>query len=468
MSVRVVAPCFTVASCASVAALLLGCGGTTLSHDDRTGGSGGSGAGAGGGQNACPLSHEGDLVVRTPAELEALRDHRLVDGDLIVDCPECTSLEPLGCLEEVGKMLSIVGCDRLESLEGLSALRRVGLLGDNGGLGIGFFFVPWPTSGNARLRTLDGLGPIEAVDGRIDVRKNPELRDLSALSGMSYLAGSLYVDDNDALASLEDLSELESTRGALHLTDNDALVDLAGLGSFAEASGLNVSENDQLVTLGGLDGFWGRSADLAVEIVNNPLLADVTALKNLSGTLRSVSFRGNASLGEVSLGSYVEILSGSLSVADNTTLRSFTVPGLTHVGQAIHIERNPVLEVLDIGAPVNVLSVAFVGNDALRDTTPFAALRLVSDYVFVEDNALLSQVTLPELQEVLDLRIQGNPALTSFDLDALRSAERISIAYNENLPSCLVEELLASVPSMFPFECGNAADACAIECPPRP
>lgn len=275
MRVRAAKARFTFVHGAAAAALALGCGGTTLSSNDdpRGGGDGGS--------QPCTLTHAGDLVVRTPAELEALRDHHLVDGNLIVDCPECTTLAPLECLEEVGTMLSIVGCNRLESLGGLSALRRVGLRHSNGGLGIGFYFVPWETSGNARLGTLAGLGPLELVEGRIDVRKNPELRDLSGLVGLEHVAGSVYLADNDALPSLEDLSALQSVSGTLEIADNDALLDLAGLGSFVQSRGLGITGNGALATLAGLDNFWAESSDLVLDISGNPLLVDVTALENV-------------------------------------------------------------------------------------------------------------------------------------------------------------------------------------------
>ena len=229
---------------ALVALLTLGCGGTTGTND--------RGLVERGSPTGCTLtlSQEEELVVRTPAQLDLLREHRLVTGNLIIDCPECTTLAPLACLEEVGGMLGIVGCDQLESLEGLSALRRLGLQASNGGLAVGFHFAPWQTSGNARLRTLGGLGPLERVEGRIDVRKNPELRDLSGLFGLKHVAGSLFVEGNDALPSLQDLSELSSVRGTLEIADNDALVDLTGLGSLVQARGFGVGDNDALTTLG--------------------------------------------------------------------------------------------------------------------------------------------------------------------------------------------------------------------------
>jgi hypothetical protein len=322
------------ASGAATFALAFGCGATSVSHRDELDGAGGGAA------DQCTATREGDVLVRTEAELEALRHHRLVTGDLVVDCPDCTTLEPLSCLQEVGKMLSVVGCDRIESLAGLSALRRAGLRSDNGGLAIGFHFAPWETAGNARLATLDGLGPLESVEGRIDVRGNPVLRDLSGLSGLKQVAGSIYVHDNDALLTLEDLNELVSLRGILEISDNDALVDLTGLGAFAAARGLWISDNDALATLDGLDGFWAQSLDLLLEVSGNPVLTDVRALANLQGTLRDVRFSDNDSLREVSLNSGLTILSGALVVTENAVLETLLVPGLTHVAQAVEIKTN--------------------------------------------------------------------------------------------------------------------------------
>lgn len=456
--------CWALVQAAAVAVLVLGCGDTTGSDEDDAVGSGD------GASQACTLSHEGDLVVRTPAELEVLREHRLVSGDLIIDCPDCTTLTPLACLEEVGKMLSIVGCDQLESLDGLSGLRRVGLQNQSGGLAIGFYFEPWESSGNARLRTLEGLGPLERVEGRIDVRKNPALRDLSGLVGLKHIAASLLVEDNDALPSLRDLSELQSLRGALQIADNDALVDLAGLGSLVQATGLGINGNDALASLAGLDRFWGQSSDLALHVSDNPSLTDVTALKNVQGTIRDLFFIGNASLDTVTLNPGLAIVSGGLVVIDNAVLAAFFAPGLTHVAQGLQIEKNPRLAALDLGAPTRVGALYLGGNGSLRDTAALAEVRLVTGSCVIEGNEMLERVTLPELQEVgTEFRIGSNPLLTGFDLDGLRQAESIEVLYNERLPSCLVDDLLSSVvTSSLPWQCGNSLDACANPCPPRP
>lgn len=458
---------------ALAATLTLACGSTTHSNGAPTGGTGGAnvaGASGDGGRAGCERSREGDLVVRTPAELEALRGHHLVTGDLIIDCPDCTTLEPLSCLDEVGLMLSIVGCDQLESLDGLSAFRRAGLRGDNGGVAIGFHFVPWPTAGNARLRTLAGLGPLERIEGRIDVRKNPQLRDLVALAGLERIEGSLYLDDNDSLSSLQDLSALWSLRSAIEISDNDALVDLSGLGSLGQAYALGISENDSLETLAGLDRFWGYSADLSVSIMNNPRLRDVSALGHLSGTIRDIGFRGNAALRSVALNPELKILSSSLNVSENAVLESFVAPGLTHLGQGIQIEKNPLLTTLDLGAPASVGSLTILDNHSLRDTAALAAIRLVTGSVYIDNNPELERLLLPELQEVSErLEIRANPALTALELGSLRSAESIDVSWNALLPSCLVTELLASaVTTSFSSQCDNAPDECLNECPPRP
>jgi hypothetical protein len=464
MVVRVDPARWTLVWGAAVALFAAGCGGTALSKDDDSTGGGDVGA------TTCTLSHEGDLVVRTPAELDALRDHRLVSGDLIVDCPNCTTLTPLACLEEVGTMLSIVGCDQLESLEGLSALRRVGLGDDNGGLAIGFYFEPWETSGNARLRTLDGLGPVEFAEGRIHVQKNPELRDLSGLAGLTNIGASLYLVDNDSLPSLEDLSELWSVRGVLEITDNDALVDLTGLGSFSHARGLGIRGNDALVSLSGLNRFWGESSDLALDVADNPLLTDVTALKNVQGTIRQLGFSGNASLRAVSLNPALAILSSALIVRGNASLASFALPGLSHVGSLLQIEENPLLATLDLGAPASIGGLYLLENGALRDTAAFAEVRVVTNTVLIENNAVLERVTFPELQEVgSDVRINANPMLTGWELGSLRRAASVQVMYNGLLPSCVVADALSSVATTAPsLQCDNALDECANECPPRP
>jgi hypothetical protein len=290
------------------------------------------------------------------------------------------------------------------------------------------------------------------------------------LAGLRHIAGALFVEDNDALTALEDLAELESTRGVVHIADNDGLVDLTGLGSFGRALALWITENDALETLAGLDSFWGQSADLSVGVSNNRALTDVSALGKLEGTLYDIGFSGNASLREIRLHPSLAIVSGALGLSDNAALERFEAPGLTHVGQNINIETNPVLEFLDLGAPTSVGNVMIHGNGALRDTTALADVRIVGNAFVIENNTALERVTMPELQEVSgSLRISANRLLTGFELGALRQAGTVQMTYNSLLPSCLVKELVETIASSSAAQtCGNAPDECAIECPPRP
>jgi hypothetical protein len=442
------------------------CGGSAVSNRSEDDGEAGAGATNG---TDCPGVREGDVTVTTPAELERLRGVGLVTGDLDVVCAECETLEPLGCLAEVGRMLVITGCDRLESLAGLSRLRRLGLRDENGGLGLGFHFQPFYALGNARLKTLEGLGPLERVEGRVHVFKNPVLADLSGIAAVSDVAGAFYVEENPSLESLESLRGLRSVRAGLSITDNDALVDLTGLEDLWAVGNLAVSNNDSLRTLAGLNDFLELTWTPLIAVLGNPVLEDVSQLSRIGGTLHAIRFTDNAALREIVLSEYIEVIESDLTIRENAGLERFELPGFAYGGD-VSIQRNPALSTLDIGAPIAIGNLSFAENGALFDTSAFDEVRLVDGYVLIDNDPTLERVGLPELQEVTDfLEIRSNASLRELGLDSLRRAEWISITNNPDLPSCVVTQVLSTVTTPSPpMTCENGPDECFTECPPRP
>lgn len=447
--------------------LAAGCGGSAVSHDDGRGGAGAPPSD--GTELECAGVREGDVTVTTRAELDRLRGVGLVTGDLIVACPECESLEALDCLAEVGKMLAVAGCDRLESLSGLSRLRRLGLLQANGGLGIGFCFAPFEPLGNARLRTLEGLGPLERVEGRVHVFDNPVLGDLAGIAPVLDVAGAFYIEGNPSLESLESLRGLRSVRAGLSVTDNDALVDLTGLDDVWAVGNLAVSNNDSLRTLAGLNDFLDLTWTPLIAVYGNPVLEDVSQLSRIGGVLHGIRFIDNDALGEVVLSESIEIVESDVTIHDNARLERFELPSLAYAGD-ISIQKNPVLSTLDIGAPVALRNLILTENGSMTDTSSFDEVRLAEGYVLIGRNPELETVTLPELQEVSDFfEVSSNPVLTGLDLPAFRSAGRVSISYNPELPSCLVDSVLAAIATESAgLSCDNAPDGCEVACPLRP
>jgi hypothetical protein len=413
-----------------------------------------------------------DVTVRTPAELEALRGQSLVAGNLIVACPDCETLEPLGCLTEVGLMLSVVGCDRLRSLEGLSALRRLGLAGPNGGLAIGFFFEPWDTHGNAELRTLSGLGPLERAVGRIDVRDNPKLEDLVGIASVRELQGAMFLTHNPSLASLQSLDGL-AVVNSLSIEDNDALVDLHGLEHVVALGLLAIQGNERLATLAGLDHPWQFSESVSqLGIADNPALTDVSALSKITGLNFAVRFLRNSALREVVLSDTIHTLASDLNVQGNSVLERFELPGLAYVDRDVTVADNPALTVVDIGRPLHVGPLTITGNAALPDTRAFEGIRIADGYVRLSDNTALSTASLAEMQEISGyLEVRGNPNLETLDLRALRSAASVTVERNARLSNCAVDPMAARVAAAYPpTVCDNAADSCERICPevPRP
>jgi len=190
-------------------------------------------------------------------------------GTLKLTCsPQLDTLAGLDGLQTVESM-SISGCEGLTSLDALSQLETV----TDGDLTL---------SGLPLVTSLDGLGALSSVDGRMHVMAMSGLTDLRGLDALTSVSSTLNIWRNDNLRSLAGLEALRTTGDAaidpkytyltigLILDGNPVLEELDGLHdleslhagmAITNNTSLSQAEIDELVlAIDELTGTWWPTA----------------------------------------------------------------------------------------------------------------------------------------------------------------------------------------------------------------
>ncbi|MGE0553526.1 MAG: S8 family serine peptidase [Gemmatimonadales bacterium] len=206
----------------------------------------------------CPTGRriDGDVTVVDDAGLAALSDVAEITGNLTIRGTTSTDLRQLPVLHTVRGTLALTG--PLVDLKGLSSIQRLG------GVSVA----------NSTISSLDGLERIEELNSLILSNVN-----------ITSLAGLLNVTEIGYL-SLEavPLTSLQSLQGAR----------IGELGT-APSRGLELVAMPQLRSLAGLKPL---AADFAgsVSIRQNPLLGDLTALRNVTRIRQDLTVQRNPQL----------------------------------------------------------------------------------------------------------------------------------------------------------------------------
>ncbi len=259
--------------------------------------------------------------------LAALREVR---GDLRIEGAEVTTLE-LGSLRAVGDDLVLAALSgEASEVIALDALGAVG--------------------GDVRVEACAAvrevlLVAVQAIDGALVARGNPELARVEAVS-LETLGGDLRVEGGAAVKVV--LDRLGGLGGDLVLADNLSLE--ASLPRLAAVGGA-VRLMDQAMATSGLAALAQVGGDLVLDGIEGTSEFDelrFEALRTVGGSLR---LSGTRSVEKLSLGSLLSVggeASGDLVVRDNRDLIGLIWNKLGAVAGAIEVRDNPLLPVEEI------------------------------------------------------------------------------------------------------------------------
>ncbi|MCD8539047.1 MAG: M12 family metallo-peptidase [Leadbetterella sp.] len=250
------------------------------------------------------LCHEGGLTLRSQAEVNAFGTTyghcTVINGNLEIAGEDITDLGPLGNLEEVKGVFNIYDNQSLESLAGLSKLKKVTAF--------------WVRT-NTKLEDFSGLSALNQIDEYIIITNNPELKNMNGLSGVNIFNGYMIITSNSKLENLNGLSGIQKAEGNVNIGNNAQLKNLAGLGGVKEITGyLYVSQNNTLQNFSGLDNLKILGG---LEVEKNPQLGNFSGLSALEQVNGSFFVEDNSSLSSFDGLSSLKRIKGDLNIFRN-------------------------------------------------------------------------------------------------------------------------------------------------------
>lgn len=184
-------------------------------------------------------------------------------GNLIIQGPEVNDLSGLmGITSDSGMV--IIKNTSIENFHGLDSLKSV-----VAHLWIGDF----PNEGNDSLTSMSGLENLETIGSRLNITSSSNLVNLEGLSNLKKV-GILDVGANALLTSFQGLNQLDTISKYLVISNNSSLTDISSLLTVKSISeGLRIYNNSTLQSLYGLDNMVPGDM-IYLEIEDNPLLTE--------------------------------------------------------------------------------------------------------------------------------------------------------------------------------------------------
>lgn len=157
------------------------------------------------------------LIIEGEDDLAALDGVSAIDGDLQLNRTSFADVDFLGCIEEIGGLLTIYGNTALTDLSGLDRLERVG-----GGIVFG---------DNTALPAIDGLPALteigrvteDGAEGSLVIQGNHAMTEISGMTSLATIRGALNIRDNDALEHIDGLRGLRTLGTQFAVTHNPSL-----------------------------------------------------------------------------------------------------------------------------------------------------------------------------------------------------------------------------------------------------
>ena len=208
-----------------------------------------------GGNEPCDTSIcQGDVILRTQAEVDAFCGCEVIEGKLEIGDNRLlldtlfniTSLEALNKIREIKGSL-IIGNTAVSNFEGLMSISKVN----------GAFVVV----NNIYLEAYKGISNLVFVKGNFVLIECPVIENFTGLENLKYIGGQMSIDRNDNLKNFKGLSNLEDGLIYFNITHNSKLISFEGLEKLdsivkpmdSRTSGINISKNISLQDISGLE-----------------------------------------------------------------------------------------------------------------------------------------------------------------------------------------------------------------------
>ncbi len=295
-------------------------------------------------------------------------------------------------------------------------------------------------SNNPRLEFID-ISRLEAF-GRIDIFRNDALTAINFDSLTDVLDFSI---SGSAMVSIA-LPSISNAEG-LGFSFNNSLTEL----SFPElerVNSLSISDNDNLGSF---------EIPQLSSIGNFTPQTNETIITTPSGNGGGLSINNNSNLERYSL-PLLTTFSGNLNISNNPRLEAIVVD--TQINNTLNLERidirnNNAIRSLNFINFINISAVTIRENAALT-TVAFPLLETVAsrnpvELFVIENNASLTSLNFPSLISTSgDISIIRNRTLSDIDFSELQNFLFQFTISGNNLPSMVIDNLLAHFVSITP------------------
>ena len=381
-------------TCASNLCVLLAEGEGDVVGEGEGEGEGGGGGGEGEGEAPCIGVIEGDVILASSLDVEAVAGVCTITGSLTISGRDLTTVALLAGLQRVDGDLTVTGTQSLVALVGLDDLAELGgdlvvvrtsALESLSALSALTAVHDLIVSENTSLTTV-GLSSVASVDGTLVIGRttfsnealagNPSLVSLG-LPALTAVASTIDIRDNDALSSLAGLEGLTSTQGTLQIADNDTLLSLAGLDVSHVGGDLNIFSNDSLSSLVGLDELTAIDGQFGLQAIALTSLTGIQALRTVGGTFGM----------------------GAVPIQDLRGLE-----GLQHVGGDLNLAEMPNLSTLEgLGGLQSLGGLYLGGLPALRSLEGIDGVESLNSIILQQLPALTSVESLSSVSGELQI-----------------------------------------------------------------
>ena len=193
----------------------------------------------------CPVgeTREGDVILKTQADVDALQNVSKINGSLKYESSLDLNLTALKGLKEISKELD--------------------------------FYEP---NGTSRQTKITGFDCLEKVGENIRITRNPFLTEISVFESLKEVGGSLWIEENDALTALPEFANLE-TLSSIEINENKLLTSLPSFPTLKSIGKLEILENTTLKTI---SGFLALQSVGRFDITENPALETIDAFDELT------------------------------------------------------------------------------------------------------------------------------------------------------------------------------------------
>ncbi|MCY1056521.1 hypothetical protein [Nannocystis sp. SCPEA4] len=393
----------------------------------------------------CP---EGDVVLKTQDDVVAVAGCVEFPGDVTVQ-RDVVDLAPLTGVRRIAGTLTVGGYTHaLESM--VTSLDAFAELEHVGGLELtnvdvahllmfsGLTEVPGSVSivGFDRVDTLEGLHNITQIGGRLRVSGLDGLSDLTGLRGLERVGAGLQLDN----LYITDLHGLESLTTIGEPGGEPALVWFAYLQNLNSLDALMVDWHDAIdvaltnTSVSDLGVFSGVSELHGITLESCPLtsLAGLESLVHVRGWFR---FVGNANLVDIGALANLETL-GGLDISSAPFDDLSPLVSLTHLG-SLTVSHSKFTDLAPLPALQQLDHVDLFLNSEMVDLTLLAGVTSLESLRLYRNAALVDMPELSGLAEVKgDVYIGDNASLPGLgDLAALKTiGGRLAVVVNPALP----------------------------------